>query len=56
MLIIINIIYYFIIITYNAFNVYIYFYIIFMKCQLEDISLLNILYNSSINKVYVMLC
>ena len=32
--------YYFIIITYNAFNVYIYIYIISMWCQLEDISLL----------------
>ena len=32
--------YYFIIITYNAFNVYIYFYIIFMR-QLEDISLFS---------------
>ena len=29
-----------IITTYNAFNVYIYFYIIFMQCQIEDISLL----------------
>ena len=30
----------FFIITYNAFNVYIYFFFIFMYCQLEDISLL----------------
>ena len=38
-----------IIIIYNAFNVYLYLYIIFMQCQLEDISLL-----ATLNNVYVV--
>ena len=36
-------------IIYNAFNVYLYLYIIFMQCQLEDISLL-----ATLNNVYVV--
>ena len=38
-----------IIIIYNAFNVYLYLHIIFMQCQLEDISLL-----ATLNNVYVV--